>query len=579
MSDEAKDRYREFYREQIDEWRSGRKATAGQPATSENYARTMREEVKRLEGLLAALGPEAPKLPREAKPEVVPPAPEVARRPLEPTAITEEEAVRESALPPAPPAVATGRQMQIRTPAGRKYDVRFEIVEAADLLPSHDPFTFGKTPGYPEGVQNRPYHSDRAEQAKVIRQSQDFDPLFLISPQPSSGGTPIVAPTSDVVLSGNSRTMTLLRLRGTPDFQRYVDELRRMAPVLGVDPGALAAAREPVVVRRLVGLPEDLDTLRRFAKETNEGFRQALSQEAQAVTQGRAISPETLDWVAGQLDAMGEAATLKDLLRSSRDREIIRRFLKDGVWTERDLSRYVDARSGLLNDEGRRLVERAVLGSAVPDSDLLQVAPDQALDKIGRALAAVARAKAAGPAWDLSEALTGALRTLTDLRARGMRSVAELRRQVELVPGAAPDPRADALATALLERTPTEFRRAADRYADRAMQGTSGQEGFGFEPVLSPTEAFSASFGMPSSAMRATEAGGASRTAAIEAPPRSQPEGPQVSTQSRAPSETMRETVPLVREGPTRMVGTIDPTSKHRILQADLDRNRLLAEA
>lgn len=526
----------------------------------------------------------APKLPQEAKPEVAPPVevrlvPEAPRAPEPAAALTEEEAAREPALPPAPPAVAIGRQMQIRTLAGRKYEVRFEIVEASDLLPSHDPFTFGKTPGYPEGVQNRPYHSDRAEQAKVIRQSQDFDPLFLISPQPSSGGTPIVAPTSDVVLSGNSRTMTLLRLRGTPDFQRYVDELRRMAPVLGVDPEVLARAREPVVVRRLINLPEDLDTLRRFAKETNEEFRQALSQEAQAVTQGRAISPDTLDWVAGQLDSLGEAATLKDLLRSSRDREIIRRFLKDGVWTERDLSRYVDARSGLLNDEGRRLVERSVLGSAVPDSDLLQVAPDQALDKIGRALAAVAKAKAAGPEWDLSDSLTGALRTLTDLRARGMRSVDEFRRQVELVPGPAVDPRADALARGLLERTPTEFRRGMDRYATRATTGASGQAGFGFEPALSPAEAFAESFGMPSAAMRASEAGGASRTAAIEAPPRAQPSAPQVSTQVIEPSETRRETVPLVREGPTRIVGTIDPTSKHRILQTDADRNRLFGEA
>ena len=542
---------------------------------AESAARRRAETTAAIRGVVPAPQPPAPAPQRPAGEEFrAAAAPEEA-----PGAITEEEAARVPTLPPAPPPVATGRQMQIRTPAGRKYDVRFEIVEAQDLLPSHDPFTFGKTPGYPEGVQNRPYHSDRMEQAKVIRQSQDFDPLFLISPQPSSGGTPIVAPTSDVVLSGNSRAMTLLRLRGTPDFQRYVDELRRMAPVLGVDPASLAQAREPVVVRRLVGLPEDLDTLRRFAKETNEGFRQALSQEAQAVTQGRAISAETLDWVAGQLDSLGEAATLKDLLRSSRDREIIRRFLTDGVWTERDVSRYVDARAGLLNDEGRRLVERSVLGSAVPDSDLLQVAPDMALDKIGRALGAVAKVKAAGPGWDLSAPLTGALRTLTDLRARGMRSVDELRRQAEIVPGPAADPRADAVARALLERTPTEFRRAMDRYAMRATTGASGQAGFGFEPTLSPTEAFSESFGMPSSAMRAAEAGGASRTAAIEAPPRAQPEGPQVSTQIVEPSSSMRETVPLVREGPARIVGAIDPTSGHRILQADVDRNRLLAEA
>lgn len=48
------DRIREFYLDEIDAWRSGDKATPGCPVTSENYARRMREEIKRLEKLLAA---------------------------------------------------------------------------------------------------------------------------------------------------------------------------------------------------------------------------------------------------------------------------------------------------------------------------------------------------------------------------------------------------------------------------------------------------------------------------------------------------------------------------------------------
>lgn len=54
---------REFYLEQICEWKSGAKATAGRPATGERYAREMREEIKRLEALLDAL-PVSPVYPR-----------------------------------------------------------------------------------------------------------------------------------------------------------------------------------------------------------------------------------------------------------------------------------------------------------------------------------------------------------------------------------------------------------------------------------------------------------------------------------------------------------------------------------
>ena len=60
LPNDVKARYREFYLDQIELWRSGQKATVGQPATGENYARVMREEVKRLERLLNGLkGPGA----------------------------------------------------------------------------------------------------------------------------------------------------------------------------------------------------------------------------------------------------------------------------------------------------------------------------------------------------------------------------------------------------------------------------------------------------------------------------------------------------------------------------------------
>lgn len=43
---------RDFYLDEIDRWRSGAKATPGQPATGENYALVMREEIKRIEKIL-----------------------------------------------------------------------------------------------------------------------------------------------------------------------------------------------------------------------------------------------------------------------------------------------------------------------------------------------------------------------------------------------------------------------------------------------------------------------------------------------------------------------------------------------
>lgn len=398
---------------------------------------------------------------------------------------------------PAPPAssVLVGKTQEIRVPAGSKYQIRYEVVEADSMIPSHDPRTFAKDTRYPEGVQNRPYHSDKSEQAKVIRQGQDFEPLFLVSPQPSSGGTPIVAPDSNVVLSGNSRTMSLLRTRGTEAYERYRAALAEMAPALGLKAEDIAKVQNPVLVRRLVGTDTTPEFYRRFAKETNEGFKQALNTQAAAVSQGAAMKPETMEWIAGAVDSLGENATLRDFLRSGRDREIIRRFIQDGVFTDRDLNRFIDPKTTQLNEDGKRLVERAILGNAIPDPDLLAQAPASIVAKIERSLGALAKIKGRGEEWDLGKDLEDAVRTVVQVQATGVGAVRDLRRQGSLLEEAAPTTRADVLADALIRMKPNDFKAAIGRYSDDAQRDVRGQETLGFAKPEDPASAFRKAFG------------------------------------------------------------------------------------
>lgn len=496
-----------------------------------------------------------------------------------------------------------GRAHDIRVPAGRRYRIRYELVEAQDLVTSHDPRTFAPDPRYPEGVQNRPYQTDRSEQAKVIQQTRDFEPLFLVSPQPSSGGTPILAPDRNFVLSGNSRAMTLLRLRGQEGFDRYRQAVRDVAAAVGLDPTAVDRFREPVLVRRLQGTPTDPDFYRRFAKETNESFKQTLNVEAAAVSQGKALSPGTLDFVAQGIDALGGEASLRDFLRSGRDRDLVRRLIRDGVFTERELNRFVDQGTGTLNEDGKRLVERAILGSAVPDPGLLQAAPDAALAKVGKALGEIAQLRARGGEWDLSRPLKEALEILTEARAQRM-DVATLGRQATLIGRAERDSRAEGLARALDEMAPNEFRRAMGRYAEAGQRDAPGQAAMEFAPPETPAQAFGAAFGerlarvaepeagfqtgrpsrpspeIPRAARPSAEAGGALRTEERARPSEAvQPSGPQISTQPVVPSETTRAITPPIQEGGARTsvaVGAIEPTSKKMILQPTADVNALV---
>ncbi len=534
----------------------------------------------------------AAKPAQEAKPEAGTPAAEVAA--------TEKATVtgpKPSAEPPAPakappPPVTRfvpGKTQEIRVPAGSKYQIRYEVVPAEDIVPSHHPKTFAKDPRYPEGVQNRPYHSDKSEQAKVIRQGQDFEPLFLVSPQPSSGGTPIVAPDSNVVLSGNSRTMTLLRTLGSKDYERYRQALTDMAPALGIKVEDIAKIEHPVLVRRLVGTDTTPEFYRRFAKETNEGFKQALNTQAAAVSQGQAVKPQTMEWIAGAVDALGETATLRDFLRSGRDRELIRRFIQDGVFTERDLSRYIDPRTSQLNEDGKRLVERAILGNAIPDPDLLVQAPASIVAKIERSLGALSKIKGRGGAWDLGKDLEDAVRTVVQVQATEAGSVGALRRQGSLLEPAAQSPRADTLADALLRMKPNDFKAAIGRYAEEGQRDVREQETLGFAKPEDPASAFRKAFGegygvsgspsgpSPTEASRSGRATGEFIKSPTEAPPGVQREPSQVSMLQESGPGVSRETAPSFQISPGTMTR---PPSTPSLTQPQSDINgiRELAE-
>jgi len=95
-------------------------------------------------------------------------------------------------------------------------------------------------------------------------------------------------------------------------------------------------------------------------------------------------------------------------------------------------------------------VERAILGKAIPDPDLLAQAPDAIVAKIERALGALSKIKGRGGEWDLGKDLEDAVRTIVEVKATEAGSVGALRRQGSLLEQAGPSSRADTLADALL---------------------------------------------------------------------------------------------------------------------------------
>lgn len=197
---------------------------------------------------------------------------------------------------------------------------RYRLVELANLKPSHSGETFRATPGYPSGVQERRYDTDKAEQAKVIgnAQSSCFEPALIVSTSAGALGGPPIVTSSGVVLGGNSRTMVLQRVvaRGGPAWSEYKREIERTAPDFGLDAGDVRQLRSPVLVR-VVDLPRERwkDAVRRY----NEALTQELGTTARQV----AIAARISDAIVAELDAIPDDQTLYEWLRSPASRGLV----------------------------------------------------------------------------------------------------------------------------------------------------------------------------------------------------------------------------------------------------------------
>lgn len=457
--------------------------------------------------MAAPLSPEEEAAARRI--EVVPPktlpvaavavAPEVARAAQPAPAAPVQGASVEGKVPRGAPAktLAGGAEGKIITPAG-EHAIRYELVDAADLIPSHKADTFAKRADYPAGIQERPYHTDKGEQAKVIRQALKFEPSFVVATTPDAiNGPPILASDSNVVLGGNSRAMTIQRVlaAGGKKAEAYREAIRGQAAAVGLDPAEVeklfAAGKAPVLVRRLSGVPaSNIKKSAQAARHFNIPLTQALSQEAAAVSRARTISTAALDEVDAALTAAGDDATLRDALRQGpSQRRIIDALRRDDVLTDAELTRYIAPSTGALNEEGILFIEKTLAGTVITDADLLASMPRSALSKIVRALPALGRARLAGKEWDVSPQLANAARLLVEAERAGM-PLGDYAKQEDLFGGGTP--RAGivlGLAKSLQKLTPKEFAGRMTRFAGEASRTPKGQATLGFYEAPKPEEA------------------------------------------------------------------------------------------
>ena len=323
-----------------------------------------------------------------------------------------------------------GQESTVYTARGTPVRVRYAVVELDDLVPSHVPSggVLVRNERYPQALQPRS-REEVAYQQQV--QGLTRPPETLGASAETNAGAPIVG-RDGVVESGNGRVIALLRSRerGGEAWESYQRWLREAAPSLGIDAGALAGMRAPVLVRVREGvLPEEA--------------RAALAAEMGLSSGATYTASDLARLDADRIVRGGLLRYLRegDDLSGAENREFVRGFL---AMLPADERAELIAPDGGLSRRGLERLRAALLALAVGDERVLRLALEEVdsevkavLDGIAMAAPALAQlerlvdAGEVASVYRLRDALARVVLKLNDLRRQGV-SVGEYLQQGNL---------------------------------------------------------------------------------------------------------------------------------------------------
>lgn len=311
---------------------------------------------------------------------------------------------------------------------------RYRLIEASDAIASHDPVSgFTQRKDYPEGVQERSYHRDKAEQEKVRRNAQKLQPAYVVNTNPDAVNGPPVMTADGIVLGGNSRTMSMqLAYDQHPDMAKNLkDHLRDNAHSFGFAKGDVDAMKNPILVREV-----DIDDTSKgnmgvLVRRYNESFTQGMDPRVDQVARGRMVTQGMVDSLAsgmGKTNDAGEPlhATLNSFLGSSDGARFVSELssAREGksIIDRRNRSQYV-GKDGKLNEDGKTFVERVLVGHVIPDPDLLSDMLPKNVSAVATVVPHIVAAAAKG--HDVKGAMKDALGAYAYMRRKGLADVDE----------------------------------------------------------------------------------------------------------------------------------------------------------
>jgi hypothetical protein len=324
----------------------------------------------------------------------------------------------------------------------------------------------------------------------VFRNAQRFDPRFVVNTNPDATNGPPQVTDDNRVLGGNSRTMSMQMIydKGGEKAEQLRSYLKEQAHQFGFTAEDVDAIKNPILVRTMDPPDGEKHTKQEMAlrvRQLNESFTQAMDPRTMQVAMARKVSDGTM---AALTRDMKSDETLSGFLGSSRAQAFINSLSKDGVIDARNANAYLRKNTGRtkqLNQDGKTLVERILVGRLVGDADLMADMRPSTVAAVARAVPTLLTAASKGKGFDISGSLRTAVDALNTTQNKGDKAMfagtgqdtkdSEIDRELstfdaDLFGDAHPvatDPKAKMLYRALVKRPgPVQFSKLARAYAD-----------------------------------------------------------------------------------------------------------------
>ena len=406
------------------------------------------------------------------------------------------------AAQPAPEGREGERPRQpvaVKIPNRADEPAHYELLEADDVRASHLPSRgFQKNPAY--GLENeRRYHDEPGSRAKVMENAAKLDPAFLMESVDANHGAPVIDHDNNV-LGGNGRAMSIARAyESFPERgEQYRETLKANADRLGIDPAQVDAMRSPVLVRRLErGMSRE--ERQQLVTAMNDDFKDAKEKRASGKSRGDRFGRRTLDMLSAGLK---DAESLREYFDTPASVAVVERMMEDGVIQRSERNALVGA-DGLLNPDGKKVVEEALRGRIARSYEALAKLPADVVGKLDAAIPHILVAEGIGKLWNITEHVRDSVDLLVGFKGSGVKEPDTYLKQVNMLTGRAPvqdfSKQAIALFRMALDAKKGEYVKAFESYLKNAKLSP---EAGNIPGVAKPQDkAFRDAFGMKTEAM------------------------------------------------------------------------------